>query len=92
MKKTLLVVFAVILSAPVFAQQEQNGAQGAQPGGQGQNQQRFEERKQKILQRMNERLEKIQANINCVNQAQNPQALKACRPQGNGNQNRREDE
>ncbi len=91
MKKTLLVVFAVILSAPVFAQQ-QNGTQGGQPGEQGQNQQRFEESKQKILQRMNERLERIQANINCVNQAQNPQALKACRPQGNGNQNSQEDE
>jgi len=86
MKKISFFIFAVILSAPVFAQQ-QNGQQGGPQGGQGQNQQQFQEHKQKMLERMNDRLEKIQNRINCVQQAQNRQALKACLPQGQGNQN-----
>ncbi len=91
MKKVLFIVITLFLSAPIFAQQ-QGGAQDEQQGGQGQNQQRFQERKQKILERMNDRLQKVQANINCVNQAQNPKELRACRPQGQGNQNNQHDQ
>lgn len=85
MKKLLFAIFVFVLSTPVFAQQE-GGGQNEQQGDQGQNQQRFDERKQHILERMNQRLEKLQSAINCINQAQNPQALKACRPQGNQNE------
>jgi hypothetical protein len=49
------------------------------------NAQILEERKQQILQRMNERLEKLQNAKDCVEAAQNPQALHQCMPhQGRG--------
>jgi len=85
------IVFAGILALSMFtmasAQQQGGqvpgaGGQGHNNGPQGQNQQgqnpqRFEEIKQKMIARIQERL-------SCVQNAQNPQALRACMPPRRG--------
>lgn len=85
MKKILFVASAVLISSTAFAQQ-QNGS----PGEQGQNrQQKFQEIKQRMLDRIDQRINTLQDAKSCVEQAQDPQALKACRPQHEeGNQNK----
>src|SRR5271170_698036 len=99
MKKILLSLFALLISVPAFAQQDQgggtqssqsqSGSEQSQPqsqpqGNQSQNQQqRFQDRKQRILDRIDRRINTLQDAKSCVEQAQDPQALKACRPQRN---------
>lgn len=68
----------VMLSVEAMAQQDnqQAGGQGGQ-ASQEQRQQRFEAVKQKITERIQERL-------SCVQNAQDPEALRACMPKRNG--------
>jgi hypothetical protein len=102
MKKMLFSLFALLISAPTYAQQDQGGStqssqsqpgsEQSQPesqpqGNQSENrQQRFQNRKQSILDRINRRINTLQDAKSCVEQAQDPQALKACRPQSNEDQ------
>jgi len=85
MKKALFLVLPLLISTAAFGQQ-QSGPQGvqAQPGAgaaqNGQGRPNFDERKQHMLDRIDQRISTLQNARNCVAQAQNPQALKACRP------------
>ena len=91
MKKALVIVLPLLISTAALAQQEQGGLQGAQvqpnsappQDGQGPGRaQNFQEMKQRLLERIDQRR-------NCIAQAQDPQALRACRPQReNGSQPR----
>ena len=81
MKNKILMFSAIamsMLSFEVMAQQQNqpDGSQGGQPNQQ-QRQERFEAMKQKITDRLQERL-------SCVQNAQDPDALRACMPKRNG--------
>jgi uncharacterized protein YdeI (BOF family) len=80
MKNSILVVCGLLISSLAFAQQQGGQAQS----GQGQNRgQKFQEMKQRLLDRIDQRINTLQDAKSCVDQAQDPQALKACRPQHN---------
>src|SRR5208282_4794088 len=94
MKILLFIAITAFLSSFAFAQQQgglqgsqvqsnpESQQQGGQPGNQGQNrQQRFQDMKQRMLDRIDRRINTLQDAKSCVEQAQNPQALKGCRPQ-----------
>jgi hypothetical protein len=73
MKKALFLAFALMGATTVFAQQ-----QGTPPaGGDGKN---FAERKAEILKRMDARLAQFQKARDCVQQAQDRDAMRACDP------------
>jgi hypothetical protein len=73
MKKALFVAFALMGATTVFAQQ-----QGTPPaGGDGQN---FAQRKAEILKRIDARIQQGQKTRDCVQQAQDKDALRACDP------------
>lgn len=73
MKKALFVAFALMGATTVFAQQ-----QGTPPaGGDGQN---FAQRKAEILKRMEARMQNLQKAHDCVQQAQDREAVRACDP------------
>ncbi len=81
MKNKVLMFSAiamVMLSFEVMAQQDNQPEdnQGGQPNQQ-QRQERFQAMKQKITDRIQERL-------SCVQNAQDPEALRACMPKRNG--------
>jgi len=76
MKQALFLVLPLLMSTAAFAQQEPNEPQGGQ--GRPQN---FQEAKQRMLDRIDQRLTTLQNARNCVAQAQDPQALRACRPE-----------
>ncbi len=91
MKKYLLMTAMIMaLAAPSMAWSQNApsaGGGGTPPssagaGGGGQErEQRFQERKTEILQRMNEHLAEIQKRIACVQAATNHEALRACMPE-----------
>jgi len=75
MKKALFVAFALMGATTVFAQQ------GTPPGGDGDKTgPNFEQRKAEILKRMDARLAQFQKARDCVQQAQDRTALRACDP------------
>ena len=76
MKKALYLALALIgTSTAAFAQQGNPPAPGDKGG------QSFEQRKQQILQRMDERIQALQKNRDCLAQAQDDKAARACRPE-----------
>ena len=88
MKNKILMCAAitmVMLSVEAMAQQDnqQEGGQGGQPNQQ-QRQERFEGVKQKIAERIQDRIGKMQERLSCVQNAQDPDALRACMPERNG--------
>jgi len=76
MKYVLLAVLAMLVSATSLADQAQT--QNPQKGDQAQN---FQENKQRMLERMDQRIAALQKARSCVAQAQNKDAAKACRPE-----------
>ena len=84
-KKFILITFVTLfatMAAPSFA------APGDQGQG-GQNQDRFKEAKQKISQRIQDRINKMQERLTCVNNAQDRKSLKACFPDRGDRDDRR---
>lgn len=75
MKKALVLAFALMGATSVFAQQ------GTPPGGdEGKTGPNFEQRKANILKRMEARMQQLQKTHDCVQQAQDGAALRACDP------------
>lgn len=76
----LSTMVAFAQQAPMPPQQGQGSYQNS-PINQQQRQERFQQRKQMILNRMQQRQEKLTQSISCVESAQSFDALKSCRPQ-----------
>jgi hypothetical protein len=75
MKKALFVAFALMGAATAFAQQ------GTPPGGDGDKVgANFEQRKANILKHMEARIQGLQKAHDCVQQAQDREAMRACDP------------
>lgn len=77
MKATIMAIStiaAAILSFTVLAQQ----------GSVQQEQQRFDEVKQRTEQRIQDRIAYLQGRLTCVQNAQDPEALRACFPKRSG--------
>jgi TolA-binding protein len=105
MKANVLIVAAAVITIISFGASAQQGGQppsggpGMQQGGQpyggqgGQDQESFEQRKQKLVQRMQDRIADMQHRLSCVQQAQDADAVRECFPRrgerGPGNQGRR---
>jgi len=82
MKATIAVIGTLAAALVPFAALAQQD--GAQAGGQGapqQDKQRFEEVKQRTEQRIQDRIADLQSRLTCVQNAQDPDALRACFPQ-----------
>ena len=73
------MVFALsLLLLPAAFAVDQKQPQTEQKGDQAQ---KFQENKQRILERMDQRIAALQKARSCVAQAQNKDAAKACRPE-----------
>jgi hypothetical protein len=73
MKKALYLAFA-LLSATTAAIAQQ----GTPPAGTGMDGQSFEERKERMLKRMEARMQAMQKAHDCIRQAQDEKATRAC--------------
>lgn len=76
MKNVLIAVLAMLVSATVVADQKQ--PQTEQKGDQAQ---KFQESKQRMLERIDHRIAALQTVRNCAAQAQDKESFKACRPE-----------
>ncbi len=74
MKKALYLALALMGTSTAFAQQ------GTPPAGAPKSGQSFEQRKEQILKRMEERMQAMQKTHDCIQQAQDENAARACRP------------
>jgi len=74
MKKALYLALALMGSTAAFAQQ------GTPPAGAPKTGQSFEQRKEHMLKRMEERMQTMQKTHDCLQQAQDEKAARACRP------------
>lgn len=75
MKKALYLALAILgTTTAAFAQQ------GTPPAG-AKSGQSFEQRKEQLLQRMDQRIQALQKNRDCLAQAQDDKAARACRPE-----------
>jgi hypothetical protein len=74
MRKTLFVALALTGAATAFAQQ------GNPPADAGKGQPSFAERKQHMLDRMDQRIAQMQKARDCLANAQDETAARACRP------------
>jgi hypothetical protein len=75
MKKALYVALALMgASAAVFAQQ------GKPPADAGKAAHSFAEKKQHMLERMDRNIQTMQKHRECLQQAQDEEAARACRP------------
>lgn len=85
---TLGIVFALSLLPAAFAV-DQKQPQTEQKGDTAQ---KFQEHKQHMLERIDHRIAALQKAKSCVAQAQNKDAIKACRPEhGDGDHDRDRD-
>ena len=76
MRKALYLALAIMgTTTAAFAQQGNPPAAGDRSG------QSFEQRKQQILQRMDQRIQAMQKNRDCLAQAQDDKAARAFRPE-----------
>ncbi len=75
MKKSLLLAVAVTLLASAAIAAEPAPAPKGQPGP------KFAEHKQKVLDHIAQRIQKLQAAQTCIQNAQDIAAIKACREQ-----------
>lgn len=85
-KQLAKILGIVLLSGAVsgFADTLPQDANAGANAGMGANQ--FATRKAQILARMQQRQQQIAQRIQCVQQSQNPQQLRACMPQRNAQQ------
>jgi hypothetical protein len=79
MKNALLVALGALFATSVLAADV--GDQGS-PQNQQKRQARFQEKKQMLLEHMDKRISALQQAKSCVQKAQNPEALRDCRPEG----------
>ena len=80
MKRALVAAFTLSLfTVPAIGQQpgNQKGGKGGEPTPE-----QFQEGKQKLLERIDSRIQMLQQAKSCVQQAQNREQLRACRPEG----------
>lgn len=75
--KRILIALVIALPAAAFAQQ----GQPPQGGPVQVDPQKFQERKDRILQGIDRRIDALQQAKSCVQQAQDRAALRACRPE-----------
>jgi hypothetical protein len=78
MKKPLLVILTLLAVGVAVAQTPPPDSGPKPQGGQKQGQ-RFDQRKQEILQHLQTRVQITQAAISCVQTATNHEALRSCR-------------
>ncbi len=76
MKNVLFAVLVMLVSVAFAADQKQ--PQTEQKGDQAQ---KFQEYKQHMLERIDQRIAALQKARNCVAQAQDKESFKACRPE-----------
>jgi hypothetical protein len=76
MKKALFALALMGAATAAFAQQ------GTPPADGGKGHPSFAERKQHMLERMDQRIQALQKGRNCLAQAQDETAARACRPAG----------
>ncbi len=76
MKKALYLAIALMGTTAAIAQQ------ATPPAGAGNSGQSFEQRKAQMLKRMEERMQAMQKSHDCLAQAQDEKAARACRPMG----------
>lgn len=74
-KTAIALALALVGSTGVALAQQGKPAEGKAP-------QSFAERKQHMLERMDQRIQVMQKTRECVSQAQDEQAARACRPHG----------
>ncbi|HXZ96908.1 MAG TPA: hypothetical protein VEG37_07690 [Burkholderiales bacterium] len=86
MIKAFFVAIAMLASTTALADQAQ--PQTGQKGDQAQN---FQERKQHLLERMDQRIAALQKARGCVAQAQDRDAVKQCLPEHEGYRDRGHD-
>lgn len=78
--RQLVMSFSLILA--IFASTGPVKAETAQGNGQGSfdNVQNFDQAKQRVEQRLQSVISKMQEHLSCVENAQDPQTLRACLP------------
>lgn len=76
MKQLLMICLLVVLGAGSSAVLADQAAGESSPGG-GQN---FDQIKQRLEQRMQQVISKMQERLSCIQNAQDPQTLRACMP------------
>lgn len=101
-KYVLMTAIVTVLALPSMAWSQQGSAPGgsgggqkpAMQGGQQGDSETFQDRKTRILARLNERSTEVQKRIACVQAAADREALRACMPErgdgrgeGGGGQN-----
>jgi uncharacterized protein YlxW (UPF0749 family) len=85
MKATITAVGAIAAALVSFAAvAQQDGAQTGEQAAPQQDEQRFEDVKQRTEQRIQDRIADLQSRLTCVQNAQDPEALRACFPQRAG--------
>ena len=77
MKKALYLALALIGATTAAIAQQGTPPAGGDRGGQS-----FEQRKAQMLKRMEERMQTMQKSHDCLAQAQDEKAARACRPKG----------
>src|SRR2546422_1106850 len=83
MKKALYLALALMGTTTAAIAQQGTPPAGGDRGGQS-----FEQRKAQMLKRMEERMQAMQKTHDCLAQAQDEKAARACRPKGrNGGAN-----
>ena len=77
MKKALYLALAIMGATTAAIAQQGTPPAGGDRGGQS-----FEQRKAQMLKRMEERMQAMQMSHDCLAQAQDEKAARACRPMG----------
>ncbi len=81
LNKMMIAALAItVMTAGVARAEEAAGGEGPGGGGKG-NPEKFQEHKQKILQKIDERIAEGQKRRACVAAASDVEALKACMPE-----------
>lgn len=86
LNKMMIAALAMtVMTAGVARAEEAAGGAGPGPGGGGKGSpEKFQEHKQKILQKIDERIAESQKRRACVAAASDVEALKACMPERKG--------
>ena len=84
MKKLVIISTIAMAVASWGASAQQSTPQPGEAENQPQSQEHFKDQKQKIAQRIQERIGKMQERLSCVQSAQGPNALRACFPEREG--------
>jgi len=73
MKRALFIIFGLFTISPAFAQQ-------IAPSQPGTEQQKFEERKQRLINLASQPANPLHDQKDCIQKAQTPQEIRNCRP------------